>query len=165
VNFLKKFFSKVLNTKKAVILNDMPRLTPFRKRIDSNLRSGKYVPLRKPSLATGIVLENGKKQVTLVNVEKPSQSGSKAHDATIAKGRGEIRVMFSEKPSLEVTQALEIWKKQGRANPEAARKEILSLFGRINSHPLDVVLKQNLNTNLPEPFVRFIKLYFKKGTK
>ena len=132
-------------------------------RIARSVRRGKYVPPLGEKNHTGVVLSNGEKQVTVVGVRGGARvPGSRALSGPALEGMNEIRVMFSEKPSAQVTQAIEIWKKQGKTNPKATRAEILKLFGQTNSHPLDVVLKQNLSSNLPQPFVKFIKLYFKR---
>ena len=112
------------------------------------------------------MLSNGAKQVTVVGVRGGARvPGSGVLNKTGVPNMGGIRVMFSEEPTQQVKHAIEIWKKQGRVNPEATRTEILKLFGRTNSHPLDVVLKENISTNLPQPFVKFIKLYFQRNAK
>jgi hypothetical protein len=144
----------------------MSKSLAYRGRVARNIRSGKYVPPINENAHTGVVLSNGAKQVTVVGVRGGARvPSSKALHKTGLHGIGEIRVMFSEEPTHQVKQAIEIWRKQGRLNPTATRAEILKLFGRNNSHPLDVVLKQNLSTNLPQPFVKFIKLYFKRNAK
>ncbi len=135
-------------------------------RIAASVRAGKYVPPLGEKRHTGIVLSNGEKQVTIVGVRGGAMvPGSRALSSSTLQGANEIRVMFSEEPTHQVKQAIEIWKKQGKTNPKATRAEILKLFGKTNAHPLDVVLKQNISTNLPQSFVNFIKLYFKKNAK
>jgi len=135
-------------------------------RIARSVKRGKYVPPLGEKSHTGVVLSNGAKQVTVVGVRGGARvPGSGALTDSTLKGANEIRVMFSEEPTQQVKHAIEIWKKQGRVNPEATRTQILKLFGRTNSHPLDVVLKENISTNLPQPFVKFIKLYFQRNAK
>jgi hypothetical protein len=144
----------------------MTKPKAFMGRIARSVRMGKYVPPLGEKRHTGVVLSNGEKQVTVVGVRGGARvPGSRALTDSTLKGANEIRVMFSEEPTHQVKQAIEIWKKQGRINPQATRAEILKLFGRTNAHPLDVVLKQNVSSNLPQPFVNFIKLYFKKNAK
>ncbi len=144
----------------------MSKSLACRGKIARNFKLGKYVPLISEKAHTGVVLSNGAKQVTVVDVRGRSRGqGSKARNKTGSSEIGEIRVLFSRKPTHQVQQALEIWKKEGRVNPTATRTQILKLFGKTNSHPLDVILKENISANLPQPFVRFIKLYFKRSAK
>lgn len=134
-------------------------------RIARNVLKGKYVPPLGNKGHTGVVLSNGEKQITVVGVKGGARvPSSKASASSDLKKMNEIRVMFSEEPTQQVKQAIEIWKKQGRTNPNATRTEILKIFGKNNSHPLDIVLKQSVSSNLPLSFVNFIKLYFKRAS-
>ena len=129
----------------------MPRTNTYHGRIAQRVRDGKYVPY-------GIVLDNGKKQATIV-VNKKAQNLS-ANERRVNSEKGDVRVLFSERPTRSVLNAVEAWRRLGRENPSRAQEEISKAFK--GSDPLKEVLRANLKTNLPVPFVRFIRLYFKK---